>query len=46
MSEFSPKAETRDMELVPAREQARKLRLENDARECEDSRDELQRERV
>ena len=28
------------------REQARKLRLENDARECEDSRDELQRERV
>ena len=36
----------RDMKFALTREQARKLRLENDARECEDSRDELQRERV
>ena len=33
MSEVSPKAKTRDMELAPTREQARKLRLENDQQE-------------
>lgn len=33
MSELSPKEEARDMEFVATREQARKLRIENDAAE-------------
>lgn len=34
MREFSPQAETRDMEIAATREQARKLRIENDGREA------------
>ena len=35
MSEVSPKAKMRDMKFALTREQARKLRLENDVREAE-----------